>query len=440
MRRLHVQIHERDRWRDAFSIRIEEPHRGHRGGTVSEYETSYPFDVDATFDGSVVDQRAVSVDFPINLGLMRRSTWPPFLLDMMPQGEARAGVVQRLGLPSGGDEADLPILIRTGGQPIGNLRIREAVEQEGWFAHPSMPIDPSLTLEQIEDHSTDFAEVLTSYAAAAAGSSGVQGVWPKLMLTLSSEDGAYWPDSILPDRHAARHFIVKTSASGASERQKLILRSEPGYLEVARACGLRCGEPLRWLNGTLLIPRFDRAVIRGKVQRHGQESLVSALGVGAFGHMEAHETYLGLLKRVCTDPAAEVIEYVRRDLLAVAMGDTDNHGRNTALQKRDGWVCLTPVFDFAPMRLDEAMIIPSTRWRFGSMPHQPAHLQHVCEQAAEGTALRPGDVLRAMQAMLPALRTLPALARQHCIPEEVIAYAIVVTKLADLIEVTQCPD
>ena len=440
MNRLHVQLHEQDQWHDAFSIRIGEPQRGHGGSTVSDYETLYPFDVEAAFDGSVIDQRAVSVDFPINLGLMRRTTWPAFLLDMMPQGEARAGVVRRLGLARDGDEADLPILIRTGGQPIGNLRIREAVEQDEGFAHPSMPIDPSLTLRQIADHSTDFAEVLAGYAAAAAGSSGVQGVWPKLMLTLSAADGDYWPDSILPDRNAVRHFIAKTSAAGASERQRLILRSEPGYLEVARACGLRCGEALRWLNGTLLIPRFDRAVVAGAVRRYGQESLVSALGIGAFGHMEAHETYLGLLKRVCTDPAAEVVEYVRRDLLAAAMGDTDNHGRNTALQKRDGMVRLTPLFDFAPMRLDDAMIIPSTRWSFRSVPRQPEHLRHICEQAAEGTTLRPGNVLRALRAMVPALRTLPALARQHCGPEEASACAIDGSSLADLIEATRCGD
>ena len=121
MNRLHVQLHEQDRWHDAFSIRIGEPQRGHGGSTVSDYETLYPFDVEAAFDGSVIDQRAVSVDFPINLGLMRRTTWPAFLLDMMPQGEARAGVVRRLGLARDGGEAALPILIRTSGQPLGHL-------------------------------------------------------------------------------------------------------------------------------------------------------------------------------------------------------------------------------------------------------------------------------------------------------------------------------
>ena len=440
MEQLHVQLFDRGLWHDALTVRLDEPARGHRGKTVSDYAITYPYDVNAAVDETVIDQRAVSVHMPLTLGLMRRPGWPAFLLDTMPQGTARAGLVRRLGIGADGEAADLAVLLRTGGQPIGNLRIREAVEQDGWLADPAMPLDPSLTIAQIEAHASDFAEVLAGYAAAATGSSGVQGVWPKLLLTRSNRDDRFWPDSILPDEHAAAHFIAKTSASDASETQKLILRSEPGYLEVARVCGLRCGAPIRWVDGTLLIPRFDRAVADGSVHRHGQESLVSALGIGTFGHMEKHETYLSLLKRVCTEPEQEVVEYVLRDLLGAAMGDPDNHGRNTALQKKNGTVRLTPLFDFAPMRLDEAMIVPSTRWVFGSIPHRPADLLHICEQSAEGTALQPGDVLRAMKGMVPALKRLPVLARDHGVPELVVARAINGQALARLIEATPCPD
>ena len=72
-----------------------------------------------------------------------------------------------------------------------------------------------------------------------------------------------------------------------------------------------------------------------------------------FGYVAAHEEYLAAIKRFCTDPAAETVEYVLRDVLNLAMGNPDNHGRNTALQKApDGWIGLTPLFDFTPMRLD----------------------------------------------------------------------------------------
>ena len=64
-----------------------------------------------------------------------------------------------------------------------------------------------------------------------------------------------------------------------------------------------------------------------------------------------------------TDPVNEVIEYVKRDLLNLAIRNTDNHARNTAVQQLgDGTVRLTPVFDIAPMFMDREMIVRASRW------------------------------------------------------------------------------
>ena len=70
-----------------------------------------------------------------------------------------------------------------------------------------------------------------------------------------------------------------------------------------------------------------------------------------------------MLREVCGDTAAEVTEYVLRDVLNLALGNPDNHGRNTALAKDiDGCVRLTPLFDFCPMRLDASGVRRSTTW------------------------------------------------------------------------------
>ena len=51
------------------------------------------------------------------------------------------------------------------------------------------------------------------------------------------------------------------------------------------------------------------------------------------------------------EPEGEVVEYVKRDVANIVLGNKDNHGRNTAVQRHcDGTVRLAPVFDFAPMR------------------------------------------------------------------------------------------
>jgi serine/threonine-protein kinase HipA len=64
------------------------------------------------------------------------------------------------------------------------------------------------------------------------------------------------------------------------------------------------------------------------------------------------------------DPVGEIIEFLRRDILNLAMRNTDNHTRNTSVQRlTDGTVQLTPIYDFAPMYLDRELIVRSCRWR-----------------------------------------------------------------------------
>ena len=57
------------------------------------------------------------------------------------------------------------------------------------------------------------------------------------------------------------------------------------------------------------------------------------------------------------------IEYLKRDVLNQAMRNTDNHARNTAIQRiSNGVVALTPIFDFAPMYKDPEMVPRAVQW------------------------------------------------------------------------------
>lgn len=107
------------------------------------------------------------------------------------------------------------------------------------------------------------------------------------------------------------------------------------------------------------------------------------------------------------------------------MGDVDNHGRNTALQKRpDGWIGLTPRFDFAPMVLDPGVVAPSTHWEClrGGFP---IRFERICEAVAAVT----GDnglgwrLAGALSAKADAVAALPETAQAHGVPEPVIARA-----------------
>ncbi|MBB3121123.1 hypothetical protein FHS03_004196 [Massilia violacea] len=134
-------------------------------------------------------------------------------------------------------------------------------------------------------------------------------------------------------------------------------------MNLARHLGLSVYKPLHLAGRALFIPRFDREVKDGQVIRYGQESAASFCGLTGFGSAPTHNEMCRRLAQVATDPVAELAEYVRRDMANVALGNKDNHGRNTAVQRRpDGTIGLTPLFDFAPMWLHPDGIARKMRW------------------------------------------------------------------------------
>ncbi len=397
----------------------------HHSPAELSYEPAYLFKHDPLFTGEVIDWRALSVQLPLTLLWDRLATWPSFILDFLPQGHARQIIAKSLGIDPNSDFADRPLLLRTGGSPIGNIRVREAWEHERIRNGDYRP--QGLSFDQVFAREDGFLALADKFAAAAAGSSGVQGAWPKLLLTLSS-DGLWYPDSLVADNDARDHVIAKW-VGDRKEETSLILEAEAPYLEVARWFGIRCARPLQYRNGLLLVPRFDRRVSSRGVERLGQESLVSAAGFAEFGHEEKHETYLEVIRTCCDDPLAEVTEYVLRDLLNLAMGNPDNHGRNTALQKDiDGRVRLSPLFDFCPMRMDPTGIRRSTKW--GCMAQPGGGTQDlnpdwalVCEVAC-GDELPADELKKQVAAKSEAIARLPEVAKGKGVPAEVIARAM----------------
>jgi len=105
------------------------------------------------------------------------------------------------------------------------------------------------------------------------------------------------------------------------------------------------------------------------------------------------------------------------------MGNPDNHGRNTALQKRAGWIGLTPLFDFAPMRLHPDVIAPSTKWACmgAGGTYRPSEIAAAAEDASDGKVRREamlaalaakGSFLRGIAAAPGASRLAPEVAKR----------------------------
>jgi len=422
VKELNLQIYSADAWHDAAVLTMDDPARGVGGSTTVNYSLDYVLAhgiEGISNEQPVKDYRALSLAVPVTLETYRQRTWPAFLVDLMPQGAVRDRILREAGLRLTDPAGDIHLLLHSAGTTIGNLRVKEAAQMERERLR-TMEVE-GITRADILDRSPAFREMAERFAYIA-GSSGLQGEWPKFLCTRAM-DGLYYPDSCVPDEHAVDHFIIKMLKSG-NVRDGLILASEAPYIEVARRFGLHVGRPLDYSTGILMMPRFDRAITPEGVLRFGQESMVSAIGVAEYGHIEKHETYLARLQTTATDPAAETSEYVRRDVLNMAMGDVDNHGRNTAIQKRtDGFVGLTPLFDFAPMRLDDRTIMRTTKWAcLGGKEMQPDWV--VIAEAAAGNIMSAKELMADLSAMEPDLRRLPEIATDLGVPEEVCKSAL----------------
>ena len=340
-------------WRHAASFTLqneEQANRGVGGCGLFEYDLDYALDrLDA------IGIEAVSCLHPVSFEIQRLSSWPSFLLDLLPSGANRKFFLDELGIPDN-PRADWPLLMIGGGNPPGNIRIAQAAPPSA----EEMP-HPGFDREEIVERGENFIEYARENKAPVAGSSGVQGDSPKFLLT-QDRFGKFHADGVLPDHRASKHWLVKFPR-GKRGSDRDILRNEAAYYRVAEKMELNTGPQLQFDSDALFIPRFDRKVTGREVIRLGLESLASLAGVSAFGISIPMEKLCSTMVRFSSLPGEDLGEFVLRDILNVAMGNTDNHGRNSAMVKyADGSIRLAPLYDFAPMFLDDQGIARTCRW------------------------------------------------------------------------------
>jgi serine/threonine-protein kinase HipA len=288
----------------------------------------------------------------------------PFLYDLVPQGRGRAYLLSKLQLADTDDEQIAPLLMAGAFNPVGNLRISSAVRfyKDEAAKDPSPVAATGFALKDISERSEEFLEHITLHSMLAAGTTGVQGVAPKFLLTTNAH-GQWFADLALDDNLAHEHWLVKLPR-GRHDDDRSVLRNEAAYLRLAAACGLHCRNDHQLIGEMLFVRRFDRVRQDGMLHRLHQESVASIVGQRGFGHSHTQQTLLAGIRDVVDDPLSQTIEFIKRDVLNLAMRNTDNHARNTAIQRTvDGQIALTPLFDFAPMFKDPEVVARSCLWR-----------------------------------------------------------------------------
>ncbi len=390
MSKITLQIHFDQQWHDAAEVTFNAPEQGHKGPARLDYLAPYVIEHMGSENSEGADggRARISCCYPVDFASHGEPHWPAFLLDLLPGDEGRRRWAERLGITIG-LTGELALLQHAAANPAGNIRVKEAAnshhrlpqqlpDEQGLLT--SSVQHPGFTQASIVEKREHFIEYAYNLGAAVTGATDVQGEAPKFLLT-EDHSGQWHAEGALPDSKIKKHWIVKF-ARGKTAADQQLLRNEAPYLEAARAFGIQVGEPLQYKNGALFIPRFDRIQHQDYTERLAMESLYAISGIAEFGVASSHEELASALMETLAenDRPATALEYIKRDLLNVVMGNTDNHGRNSAvLRDQNGHTRLSPLFDFAPMYLDPEGIARVTRWNRDKEQAGRPQWQAVCE-------------------------------------------------------------
>lgn len=404
----HIQIFLNNRWQTAavFEPDMKTLDRGVEGGCRIDYDHEYALANLGNRDAEIAP------GFPVGFELFRFEQWPPLILDLLPGGAGRRAWLKRLQVERDSAQFDWHLLLHGAGAPPGNLRIAEAV-----LPPPPDSFKIGFPRRDIVEQRENFLDYAEERGAHVAGASSVQGEAPKYLLA-QDYNGMFHTEGALSDKMCVKFWLVKFPRGRRSNPlNQQVLRNEAPYLEVARAFGLRVGEPLQYENDVLFVPRFDRKIVDGQLIRLGMHSLYAIAGITGYGRPVQHDTYCKALAEAAADPGQEIREYILRDILNLALLNTDNHGRNTAVLITDGKIELSPLFDFAPMFLDPEGIGRASRWEDERPGAQP-QWEKICEKLAY--ILNPEETRTWLLRQVDVVKRLPETMRKCHVDDDII--------------------
>lgn len=362
---LTLQVYSEGKWQDAMLLTFDTPQQGFESRCSFGYDQRYL--VEHLEDLATPFAKAVSARLPLQWEGCRTQGAPAFLHDIAPAGAAKRFLMAHIGQDKPDDiSADLFLLMRRTPAPIGHMRIKESVTASD--SRPPM----GFAREEVIQRDNRFLEYAYEQGAAIGGATGAGGEAPKLLLT-ENQDGLLYPDAVLEDEQVRQHWFVKFARNKSTQLDQDILRSEYHYYKAMQTLGIdtvavqglaleEASKPSLWMQ------RFDRHVGRQGVERYAVESIYSVAGVtvpgSAMGHREVIERLVGLWTAAgqSHDVPALVAEYLKRDLLNKILGNSDNHGRNTSIIRQANALRLAPVYDLAPMVMDDEGITRTTKW------------------------------------------------------------------------------
>ena len=267
-----------------------------------------------------------------------------FFQNLLPEGQARRAVAQRLGLS---EDNDWAMLVAIGGECAGALSIlpedQPPSEPEQW------------SYEQISGDTLDRLAgrkgIVPLLVGGAATRLSLAGAQDKLPVTVI-DDALHLPLGSAPSTH-----ILKLPNRDFAH----LAANEAFVTALARAAGLPAADSelfVRTDPPCLLVRRFDRYAtdrVWPAIRLH-QEDLCQALGLpsGRKYEQEGGPTLAqaaDIVRKASVDPLSDIQTLIRWTTFNVCAGNADAHGKNLALLYGRNGTRVAPLYDLVSTRI-----------------------------------------------------------------------------------------
>lgn len=376
---------------------------------------------------------ACSLHYPINFYNDNKG-FAYFLDDIVPSGASRNYWENALNLRGLKAEEAYYQLLKYGAiAPIGHLRIKEAYEE----IHNKINQNTVFyTIDDVKNRCSSFLEHCHEQGMIVSGATGAGGEAPKILIRMNLQQHI-WIDNEQSGKSQDDYFLVKYPRHKKTERDCDILRAEYYYYQELASMGFDTIDikKMRLEEGedypSLWLPRFD--IIHdenGNCQRYAVESVYSLMQKGAgstLKHEACIEQLINLIQKSNTiqnggvfNVAEFVIEWVRRDLLNIIFGNSDNHGRNIAFLRSKNDIKLAPIYDFAPMKADPEGIVRTIKWSDKVEKGGEYDFQAIAESLAYH--IEPSQLMSALHQTAQQLLDLQSQLHQRGVPTSILTF------------------
>jgi serine/threonine-protein kinase HipA len=419
-----LQLFNKGRWWDAATLSFASEQL-----SAAASLSYFPEYITAVARYDLKDCWACTINAPISIIPTDYSNWPALLDDVLPVGKSRDWWLQYLNVSRDDEfQQNYALLTNACMSPVGNLRIKESVQQQS--SHDNQvrfSIDDVIQLQH------GFLEYANEQGAAVGGATGAGGVAPKLLLMLEGNE-AYIDGDFAGKPLTAQPYLTKFARNNRTARDNNILKAEGVYYQ-ALSHVLK-GTEIESINVSemkilehegqvsLWLPRFDVGIENGLATRLGLESIYSIINAvpGSYhDHFSVMEKVWSRIKDASQMSSADFArQYVVRDFLNLVFGNSDNHGRNISFLKFEGDIRFAPIYDFAPMKADPELVTRLFKWERNCEKGGLVNFKQVANELVD--FCEPVELIDFIKQLALKLVDLPELLEQLNCPAEILDF------------------